>query len=211
MFKRISVLLSVAPGLALGQAAPPDAASFAAVLQNAGHRQEVLGAAQATPVWRHEACAAAKYAQAPEVGVYAPVKFDARGAPVAGEWREGIVVSGCGRGLRLNVLTKVTAPSTLATGPLQPGETIADPVLQNVAQFYAVRAAGGLPKACQDAYVADTAFSGFTGKAMAAPAGEVAAPWREVWTLDFCGAATQVTLDFAPSAQGVSIKARVQG
>jgi len=185
---------------------------FAAVMQDQGHRQEVLHAAQATPVWQHIACKAARYTQAPEVGVYAPVQFDTTGAPVSGEWREGIVVSGCGPALRLNVLTKVTAPSTLATGALLPGETIADPVLQNVAQFYAVKAAGGLPKTCPEAYVANTAFIGFAQTANAlTPATQNVTPWREVWTLDLCKIVKRVTLDFVPSPQGVSVAAKLGG
>jgi len=204
----------------LAKAAPPAAADgqvttaqlFSAVLQDAGHRREVVQAALATPVWRHIACKAARYTQAPEIGVYAPVKFDATGAPIAGEWREGIVVSGCGPAMRLNVLTKITAPSTLATGALLPGETIADPDLQNAAQFYALKAAGGLPKTCPEAYVANTAFVGFarTGQALT-PASENVTPWREIWTLDLCRAVKRVTLDFVPSAQGVSVAAKLAG
>jgi len=211
MVKWVLAWLALGTGLAMAQAAPSASANaFAAVMQDTGHREEVLHAARETPVWRHIACKAAKYTQAPEVGVYAPMQFDTSGAPVAGEWREGIVASGCGPAIRLNVLTKVTAPSTLATGALLPGETIADPILQNVAQFYAVKAAGGLPKTCAEAYVANTAFVGFarTGQALT-PETENMTPWREVWTLDLCRAVKRVTLDFVPSAQGVSVAARL--
>jgi hypothetical protein len=226
MVKWVLLFLVMAPGLAAAQTAtppsapaaappsapaapPPSANEFAAVMQDAGHRQEVLHAAQATPVWQHRACKAARYTQAPEIGVYAPLRFDASGAPVSGEWREGIVVSGCGPALRLNVLTKVTAPSTLASGALSPGETIADPVLQNVAQFSAVKAAGGLPKTCRAAYVANTAFAGFAKAAGAA--GQDSTPWREIWTLNICQAVKRVTLNFIPSPQGVSIAAKLGG
>jgi hypothetical protein len=181
-------------------------------MQDTGHRQDVLQAALATPVWRHIACKAARYTQAPEIGVYAPMKFDSAGAPVAGEWREGIVASGCGPAIRLNVLTKVTAPSTLATGALLPGETIADPELQNAAQFYALRAAGGLPKTCPEAFVANTAFVAFAPTEQPlTPGRENTTPWREVWTLDLCRAVKRVTLDFVPSAQGVSVAAKLGG
>jgi hypothetical protein len=207
MLRRVLLLVLMAPGLAFAQAAntPPGDNAFAEVLQDAGHRQEVVRAALATPVWQHIACKAARYAQAPEIGVYAPVKFDATGAPVAGEWREGIVASGCGPAIRLNVLTKITAPSTLATGALLPGETIADPDLQNAAQFQALKAAGGLPKTCHQAYVANTAFAGF---ARSASAGQDVAPWREIWTLHICRAVKRVALDFTPSGQGVTIAAK---
>jgi hypothetical protein len=214
----VSMVVVMTPWLA--KAAPPVAADgqvttaqlFSAVLQDAGHRREVSQAALATPVWRHIACKAARYTQAPEVGVYAPVKFDSTGAPVAGEWREGIVASGCGPALRLNVLTKITAPSTLATGALLPGETIADPDLQNAAQFYALKAAGGLPKTCPEAYVANTAFIGFAPTAQPLnAASENITPWREVWTLDLCRVVKRVTLDFVPSPQGVSVAAKLGG
>jgi hypothetical protein len=200
--------IMAAPAAAMGQAAPqagtPSANEFAAVMQDEGHRQDVLNAAQATPGWAQTACKTATYTQAPEVGVYAPIRFDAQGAPISGEWREGIVVTGCGQTHRLNVLTKVTAPATLATGPLLPGSTIADPVLQNAAQFYALKAAGGLPPGCTQAYIADTIFGGYETKPTADTA---AAPWQETWTLNLCGPPTRITLHFIPSAQGVSVRA----
>ena len=135
------------------------AMQFAAVLQNPGHRQTVLDAAKDSPAWTHLSCPGARFAQAPEVGVYLPVVFDKSGVPVSGEWREGLTVSGCGAPMTLNVLTQITAPATLATGFLLPGSTIADPILQNYAQAFALKAAGGLPPGCKDGYVANTEFA----------------------------------------------------
>jgi hypothetical protein len=206
MLKWILAGLLLIPGAALAQ--DHSAQEFAAVMQDAGHKAEVLGAAQATPAWATLACKTATYQQVPEIGVYLPVKFDKTGAPVAGEWREGLLATGCGARMRLNVLTKVTAPSTLASGALLPGDTIADPVLQNAAELYAVKAAGGLPPTCKEAFVRDTNFGGFQGpQSKALPAGEIAAPWKETWYLDLCGTDKTVTLKFDPSAQGVSIGA----
>jgi len=194
------------PGLASAQAqGNTTALRFAAVMQNPGHRQEVLSDAALTPAWAALGCRTATFDEAPEVAVYAPVKFDSSGAPVAGEWREGVVASGCGQLMQLNVLTEVTAPSTLASGALLPGATITDPVLQNYAQAYAVRAAGGLPAGCKDAFVANTAFLGFLGGTKGMPQGEVTAPWREDWVLDFCGGLKVVRLQFAPGVEGISL------
>jgi hypothetical protein len=173
---------------------------FANVIQNAGHHAAVLDAARQTPAWAHTGCAAAAFNEAPEIGVYIPVRFNPAGEPVAGAWREGIVATGCGMSLTLNVLTKVTSTATLATGPLLPGGTIADPVLQNAAQAYAVAAAGGLPAGCADAFVADTAFGGYEGKTQP-PA------WQEDWTLSLCGVTKKVVLHFVPDGPGVTIKA----
>jgi hypothetical protein len=206
MVKWILVALLLSPGVALAQES--SAQEFAAVMQDAGHRQEVLGAAQSTPAWANLACKTATYQQVPEIGVYLPIKFDKTGAPVSGEWREGLVAAGCGAKMRLNVLTEVTAPSTLASGALLPGGTIADPVLQNAAQIYAVKAAGGLPTTCKQAFVLDTNFEGFQGAQIKAlPGGEITAPWKELWSLDLCGTEKTVALNFVPSAQGVSIAA----
>lgn len=206
MTRWLAVFLVLVPMAALADANVPD--EFATVLQDPGHRQAVLDAAKLTPAWAHLACPAAAFNQAPEVAVYVPVRFNPASAPVAGEWREGIVASGCGAPITLNVLTQVTAPATLATGPLLPGGTIADPVLQNAAQANAVQAAGGLPPGCHDAYVANTDFTGYEGPAdKTLPAGEQAAPWKEVWILSLCGPPKRVIMHFAPSAQGVSITA----
>jgi len=160
----------------------------------------VLDAARQTPAWAHIACAAASFNEAPEIGVYIPVQFDPSGEPIAGEWREGIVATGCGPAITLNVLTKVTATGTLATGPLLPGGTIADPVLQNAAQSNAVLAAGGIPPGCKAAYVANTAFAGYE-------ANPPNPPWKEVWTLNLCGTAKQVTMHFTPDGQASRITA----
>jgi len=198
------VLAAVAPAVALGQVAT-SAQAFAAVLQDAGHRQQVFADAAGTPAWAALGCKTASYQEAPEVAVYVPVKFDGSGAPVSGEWREGVVATGCGQRMQLNVLTEVTAPAALASGALLPGATIADPAMQNLAQGYAVRAAGGLPAGCKTGFVANTAFLGFLGGQKGGAAGEVTAPWREAWVLDFCGGVKVVRLQFTPGVQGISL------
>ncbi len=189
-----------------GQAQEKAADAFAAVMQNAGHKAAVLDAARQSPAWSHMACPSATFAPQPEIGVYVPIQFNPAGQPVAGQWREGIIATGCGATATLNVLTKVTAPATLATGPLLPGGTIADPVLQNDAQTYAVIAAGGIPASCKDAYIANTNFDAYEGPANPAlPKGEQAAPWRETWTLSLCGTTKNVVLHFSPDPKGVTI------
>jgi len=204
--------LAMAPGLAMAQsAAPTPASAFAAVLQDPGHRQDVLQAAEQSPAAAHLACGAATYVASPEISVYVPVRFNAAGAPIAGEWQEKLTVTGCGQSLTLNVLTKVTAPSTLATGALLPGDTIADPALQNAAELYVVRAAGGIPAACTDPYIANTAFDAYDGPVdKSLPAGTIAAPWSEIWSLEMCGRTKNVTLRFTPSKRGISISAMPQ-
>jgi hypothetical protein len=193
--------LGFCPAAAWAQAQPADA--FASVIQDAGHHAAVLDAARQTPVWVHDGCASATFNEAPEIGVYIPVQFNPAGAPVAGEWREGIVATGCGAAITLNVLTKVTATATLATGPLLPGGTIADPVLQNAAQANALVADGGIPAACHDAYVANTAFGGYEGAGTA----QQHAAWKEIWTLSLCGAVKNVVLHFVPDGPGITVKA----
>ena len=200
-----AMLVLLLPVAALA-ALPQTAQQFAAVLGNPGHRQLVLQAAERTPAWPHLACANAVFAQAPEIGVYLPVTFDKNGAPVSGEWREGLTVTGCGAPIMLNVLTVVTAPATLSTGYLLPGGTIADPILQNAAQGFAVRAAGGIPPGCKDPFIADTKFAGYEGPDAARQTGS----WKELWTLDLCGKPRQIMLHFGVDATSVTVKATPQ-
>jgi hypothetical protein len=68
-----AILLLPAMAQAAGTAS---AMEFAAVLQNPGHRQTVLDAAKDSPAWTHMSCPGARFAQAPEIGVYLPVVFD---------------------------------------------------------------------------------------------------------------------------------------
>lgn len=194
--------LAMAPGLAMAQsAAPTPASAFAAVLQDPGHRQDVLQAAEQSPAAAHLACGAATYVASPEISVYVPVKFDATGAPIAGEWRERLTVTGCGQTLTLNVLTQVTAPATLATGALLPGATIATPALQNAAQYYVIRAIGGVPASCTDPYISNTKFDGYDGPP------DATSPWTETWSLTLCGTTKPVPVHFTPTPQGVEIGA----
>jgi len=192
------MFLLLIPGTALAQPQPQN--DFANIIQNAGHHQAVLDAARQTPAWTHLSCSTATFNEAPEIGVYVPVAFNPSGEPTAGEWREGIVATGCGAALTLNVLTKVTGTGTLATGPLLPGGTIADPVLQNAAQSNAVLAAGGLPPGCTDGFVANTAFAGYAGN----PPNQ---PWKEVWTLSLCGATKRVLMHFVPDGPAITVTA----
>ncbi len=187
---------------------PAPAQQFAAVLQNPGHLQLVLQSAQATPAWTHLACAGAVFTPAPQIAVYVPIVFDSTGAPVRGEWREALIASGCGAPMTLNVLTKITDPATLATGYLLPGSTVADPILQNAAQGPAIKAAGGVPAGCRQAYIANTEFVGYEGpNAAKQSAGKQMGPWKELWTLDLCGSPRQVMLHFVADATGVAINA----
>ncbi len=202
MIKYLMLAIFLLPATAHAAGAK-SAMQFAAVLQNPGHRQTVLEAAKETPAWTHVSCPAAQFAQAPEVGVYLPVVFDKSGVPVSGEWREGLAVTGCGAPMTLNVLTRITAPATLATGYLLPGSSIADPILQNYAQAFAVKAAGGLPAGCRDGYVASTEFAGYEGAAAAQQTG----PWKEIWTLDLCGPPRRVMLHFIVGSSSVAVNA----
>jgi len=203
MIKRrflMALLLLPATASAAGSSS---AMQFAAVLQNPGHRQTVLDAARDSPAWTHLSCPSARFAQAPEVGVYLPVVFDKTGVPISGEWREGLTVTGCGAPMTLNVLTQITAPATLATGFLLPGSTIADPILQNYAQAFALKAAGGLPAGCMDGYVANTEFAGYEG----ADAAQQTGTWKEIWTLDLCGPPARVVMHFIVGASSVAVHA----
>lgn len=202
----VLMVAPVLPPVAAQADQPPVAAAFAAVMQDAGHRQTVLDAAKQSPAWTHKSCAGASFAETPEVAVYVPVTFDKNGVPTAGAWREGVVASGCGAPITLNILTKITAPATLATGFLLPGATIADPVLQNYAQKYAVSAAGGIPAGCHDAYVADTEFAGYENSTAGAT-NATSGPWKEIWMLDLCGSRKRVVLHFIPDAMGITINA----
>ena len=202
----ISAAILVLPAMAVAaQAAKnPTAMQFAAVLQDPGHRQMVEESAKASPAWtayflrRRQLRAGAGNRR-----VCAGAVRHKTGEPIAGEWREGLIASGCGAPITLNVLTQITAPATLATGFLLPGTTIADPVLQNYAQSFALKAAGGLPPGCKDGYVANTEFAGYESP----NAGPKIGPWKEIWTLDLCGPPKRVLMHFIPDASGTTIQA----
>ena len=203
MIKTLALaMIGLLPAMA-GAAQTPIAMQFAAVLQDPGHHQMVMDAARQSPAWTHISCAAASFAPSPEIGVYVPVQFGKDGEPISGAWREGVVASGCGAPITLNVLTRITAPATLATGFLLPGATIADPILQNYAQSFALKAAGGLPAGCKDGYIANTEFAGYEGASAAQQTG----PWKEIWTLDLCGPPKRVVMHFIVGASSVAINA----
>ena len=140
------------------------------------------------------------------LGMLAAPVFDDKGQPQSGRWVEHVSVEGCGRPWRLNVLMMVTTPGTLATMPMAPGTTRADPVLQRDAATFAFAAARIDPKGCKPIYLADTAYGGASDEPAKIP-GKPA--WSETWTVAQCDHKTAVAMTFTPDASGVAIVAKL--
>ncbi len=116
--------------------------SLNAVLADPRERSVVLDAARRSTVVVNNPCASANFDLTDVVVVYRPVTVDASGIINGGAWKQVVRERGCGSSRTLNVLAYVQQPRSLATAPLLPGTTRADPQLQKDGARYAGTAAG---------------------------------------------------------------------
>lgn len=153
------------------------------------------------------------------VSVLTSVKFDgARRKPVEGIWKEAWQVDGCDISGVFNVLV-IVGHGRLHLTPLAPGQSLANPLEQQSAAAHAITAAVRLAAdpGCKRSRIIDTRFVDFEGDAPAgaetddrsagertdgapAAAPRPARPWREEWTVDFCGARVIAPVHFTPGA-----------
>jgi hypothetical protein len=197
---RLVLLALLAPGAAVAQ----EQTLLERVLVDPTERAHVLAAARRSTVVLNEPCKSATFALADGVVLYRPVTADATGAVDGGAWKQVVREEGCGASRTLNVLAYVPRARSLATTPLLPGTTHADPQLQADGARYAVAAAGLPEKNCEIGYIADT---GFLRRDEAAPNGGRGRPWTELWTLVSCSGTTQVAMHFMPDSTGTTIGA----
>ncbi|MDR3534082.1 MAG: hypothetical protein P4L90_26395 [Rhodopila sp.] len=193
-------VLQMPGALTLAQGQP----SLNGVLADPGERAHVLDAARRATVVINNPCASATFDLTDVVVVYRPLTVDATGAITGGAWKQVVREEGCGSIRTLNVLAYVQGPKSLATTPLLPGTTHADPQLQKDGARYAGTAAGLPEKNCGIGYIADTEF---LRRDEATPSGGKGPPWTELWTLVSCSGTTQVSMHFVPDNTGTTIGA----
>jgi hypothetical protein len=188
--------------------AAEDDASFKKLIEDPHEQQHVITAAGRSTVFLQNPCADARFAIEKKFVPYQPASFDASGALVSGSWKQSVDEQGCGASRVLNVMVVSQGLGKLAVVPLLPGGTRADPILQQDAVKYAVRALatvpGGREPNCKVGYVADTEFLQEEGQA---PPGANARAWKELWTLESCTQKMLIPMRFVPDSTGTSISA----
>ena len=200
-----AVLSSSMPPVAVPAAAEQvAAANFGKLRQTRLYAKSIIDGAHATTAWVNDRCEDARASLGETLAVVSgPVRVDERGRPQSGSWIEHVTMEGCGRTRQLNVLAMVRAPGMLATVPLLPGTTRADPLLQKDGALYAFTAAVD-PRKCEPVFIADTAYVGPLGQASLVPGKP---GWSERWTVSRCGEPVAVDMGFMPDATGTMITA----
>ena len=174
--------------------------------QSPAYQSAMREGAYKSGAWLVGKCEPKNPAADASLGMLAAPIFDDKGQPQSGRWIEHVSVEGCGRPWRLNVLMTVTKPGALATVPMAPGTTHADPVLQRDAATFAFVAARIDPKGCKPIYLADTAYDGASPEPAKIP-GKPA--WSEIWTVAQCDRKAAVAMTFTPDSGGVAIAAKL--
>jgi hypothetical protein len=174
------------------------------ILADPGERQHVLDASKRSSVVLHNPCPSADFQLTGGVAIFAPPAADQSGAVRRGAWKQSVREQGCGQDRILNVLVVVRGPKTLATAPLLPGTTHADPTLERDAARYAWIAAQPAMGDCKSGYIAETRYIGTSG---VVPGSGARSVWREMWHLVACGRNLNVPLLFTPDTSGTTIAA----
>jgi hypothetical protein len=194
--------------LASAQAVGDDKAAFARLLDDPIEQQHVISGAGRATVLLQNPCADARFGIEKKFVPYKPPSFDGSGTIVSGAWKQIVEEQGCGSSRILSVLVFAQSAGKLAVVPLLPGDTRADPTLQQDAVKSAVQALatvpGGRELNCTVGYVTDTKFLGEDGQALPGAKGP---PWKELWTLESCTQKMLVPMRFTPDSTGTSISA----
>ena len=204
---RLSALaLSILPMTAAASSAQQVGGRFETMRGSPTYQSAMFQGAYRSGAWQVGKCAPEHPSAAAALAMLEAPVFDEKGEPQSGRWVEHVLVEGCGRPWRLNVLMLVPKPGTLATVPMAPGTTRADPVLQRDAASFAFAAARIDPKGCKPIYLADTAYRGVSLEP-ATIKGKP--PWSEIWTVAQCDRKIMVALTFTPGVGGIAIAARL--
>ena len=196
----------VSPDLQSRTVHPPNLISL---VQQSTWQDPIIAAARAQAKQLPNTCSNASFKPTGELTIYVPPQFDRQGTLLRGIWSEKVNETGCGDPRTLNVLTVLQPGSAPARIPTMPGTTHADPATQKsalqYAQAIAVRAS---PPNCRQQSFFDTRFDGYTG--LPNPAitdGRDGRTWREIWSLNACGAIYDIQLTFTPNANGTQLVA----
>ena len=180
--------------------------NLARLRQTPAYQQAVIAGAYKTAAWLNAKCEASEASLGKELAAASvPIVVDAQEQPQSGSWIERIAVRGCDRPWQLNVLVAVHQSGPLATIPLLPGTTHADPLLEKDGALYAFTAVPIDPKGCKPIYVADTKFNAILSDTplIAGKPG-----WSEQWTVAQCEKRSSVEMRFVPDRTGTTIVSR---
>ncbi len=185
-----------------------DRAVLARLLSDPKEQQVVINAASRSTVLLQNPCPSAQLSIEKRYLPYKPATLDDTGRILSGTWKQTVIAEGCGSRRLLNVMVTVQSADTVAAMPLLPGQTHADPLLQQDAVRYAVQSLGtvrgGREANCQVGYVADTEFVEQESTVLPGAKGS---SWRELWTLASCTQKMLVPIHFIPDATGTTISA----
>jgi hypothetical protein len=206
--KLLAIAMMLAPMAAHGQdRAGTISAQFAGVLQAQQHKDVLLQAAKQSTTWIRHGCNSGAFKPLPAVRIWKPAGFGANGSPIEGIWGESIEASGCGMTRILNVATIVRSPGVLVSQVLAPGETKADPLLQQDASRFVFAASVSVAPGCRQAFIDDTKV---VGQEPASSDARLVAPVEvEQWTVSACGQNVTVEVKFLPVAGKIDIVAHV--
>lgn len=124
-----------------------------------------------------------------------PIRLNSDGRPLAGAWRETLLIERCGAQIRHNVLFSVRNGAITPLG-MAPGETRTPQADQDAVATVAVSILNDrAPMAeCRRFVIADTTASG--------PDPGTRRPWRESWAIDRCGRRDNVRFSMRLTADG---------
>ena len=129
------------------------------------------------------------------VAIVRPPQFvETREVPVAGEWRERVVISRCGKQVRHNVFLFASRVRGLHAVVAFPGETRADVETQAQIGKQVLAAARRTNPSCKRLDIVDT-----TQREKDVAAGQ---PWTEIWTSWVCGVLIHAEVRYTPKAGG---------
>ena len=136
------------------------------------------------------------------VAILRPPQFvETRAVPVAGEWRERVVVSRCGKQVRHNVFLFASRVRGLHAVVAFPGESRADVDMQAQIGRQVLAAARKTNPSCKRLDIVDTNL-----REKDAASGQ---PWTEIWTSWVCGVLTYAEVRYTPKpAGGVDFRVR---
>lgn len=180
-----------------------------AFVMRAEEQKAVLGAMEQQ--WRAlvPECATPQLKQM-NVGVLEAPVFDEIGNPTRGAWRMVGRMEGCGQSKVLNLRYWFAPEGRLMRSTTLPGTTIAVPLLQKDALFYAQAAMVRLtPKDCKESAVIDTRFLRLGDVSPQARPGMESHVWDEEWQVRACGVVGTVSMHFIPDATGTTISAEM--
>ena len=120
---------------------------------------------------------------------------------------EHVLVSGCGKSLRLNLaaVRLLSAPDDLKFTFQFAGESQANLVLQRDAYGYVTMAAAAARTLAGDTTPCEMSLMIYDTKVIVPVKGT--APWKEVWYTARCGYKARIAVDFIPDATGTRIGA----